>query len=162
MSAPEYLLIVCTANICRSPMAAALLRHALAAQPEPLRSLQVVSAGVAAREDEPATENSIMALKKVGLDLSSHVSRPLTHELLNGALAVIAMTESHCAMIQATADPVPEHLLLFRQFVPTGSKEIADPYGFPLSAYEACRDEMVEALPSLISFLRGLVRRPKP
>src|SRR5580658_3742498 len=88
MPVPEYIVIVCTANICRSPMAAALLRHALAAQPEPLRSLQVVSAGVAAREDEPATENSIIALKKVGLDLSSHVSRPLTHELLNGALAV--------------------------------------------------------------------------
>ena len=66
MPAPEYVLIVCTANICRSPMAAALLRHALAAQAEPLRSLQVVSAGVAAREDEPATENSIIALKKSG------------------------------------------------------------------------------------------------
>ena len=142
-------------------MAAALLRHALAAQPEPLRSIQVISAGVAARENESATENSIIALKKVGLNLKDHISRPLTQELIDGALAVLAMTESHCAMIQATADPLPKHLLLFREFVPEGSKEIADPYGFPLDAYEASRDEMVEALPSLIEFFRGLTTRPK-
>ena len=57
MSAPGSILIVCTANICRSPMGEGLLRHALAAEPEPLRSLKVLSAGVAARDGEPVSEN---------------------------------------------------------------------------------------------------------
>src|ERR1043166_6541974 len=65
---------VCTANICRSPMAAALLQHAFAAQPEPWRSLQLISAGVAARPGEAVSENSVLALKKVGLDISNHRS----------------------------------------------------------------------------------------
>ena len=45
MPKPGHILVVCTGNICRSPMAEGLLKHALAAQPEPLKSLKVVSAG---------------------------------------------------------------------------------------------------------------------
>lgn len=139
-------------------MAAALLQHALAAEPEPLRSLKVISAGVAARPGEPVSENSVLALKKVGIDLSQHRSQALTQQMLDEALAVLCMTESHRAMIQVQADPVPKHLYLFRQFAPgDDDKEIGDPYGGPLRTYEAARDEMVESIPALIAHLKTLV-----
>jgi protein-tyrosine-phosphatase len=139
-------------------MAAALLQHALAAQPEPLRSLQVISAGVAARVGEPASEHSVTALKKVGIDLTNHHSRPLTQEMLDEAFAVLCMTESHRAMIQVQAEPVPPNLFLFRQFMPDGmDKEIGDPYGGPLRVYEMARDEMVEAIPTLVERLKTLL-----
>lgn len=139
-------------------MAAALLQHALAAQPEPLRSLKVVSAGVAARGGEVVSENSVLALKKVGIDISQHRSQPLTQELLNRALAVICMTESHRALIQVQAEPPPRNLFLFRQFMPgEAENEIGDPFGGPLRIYEAARDEMVESIPALVAHLRTLV-----
>jgi len=142
-------------------MAAALLQHALAAEPEPLRSLRVVSAGVAARSGEPVSENSVYALKKVGIDLSQHRSQALTQQMLDEALAVLCMTESHRAMIQVQAEPVPKNLFLFRQFVGgDGDREIGDPYGGPLKVYEAARDEMVESIPSLVAYLRTLVAAP--
>jgi protein-tyrosine-phosphatase len=149
---------VCTANICRSPMAAALLQHALAAQPEPFRSLRVMSAGVAARPGELASENSVIALKKVGIDLSNHRSQALTQQMLNDALAVLCMTESHRAMIQVQADPVPPNLFLFREFL-SGEidREIGDPYGGPLKIYEMARDEMVEAIPALVEKIKTLI-----
>lgn len=138
-------------------MAAALLQHALAAQPEPLRSLKVISAGVAARGGELVSENSVTALKKVGLDIAGARSQPLTQRLLDEAFAVVCMTESHRAMIQLQADPVPKHLFLFREFVPGGTEiEIGDPFGGPLRLYEATRDEMVEAIPSLVAHLKTL------
>ncbi|MSU73071.1 MAG: low molecular weight protein arginine phosphatase [Opitutus sp.] len=150
---------VCTANICRSPMAAALLQHALAAQPAPLRSLKVISAGVAARRGAPVSENSVLALKKVGIDVSGHRAQPLTQELLDEAFAVLCMTESHRAMIQVQAEPVPRNLFLFREFLPGNvDQEIADPYGGPLKIYEASRDEMVEAIPALVAHLKTLAR----
>jgi protein-tyrosine-phosphatase len=153
---PDTVLVVCTANICRSPMAAGLLRHALAAQPEPLKSLRIVSAGVAGRKGEPVSENSVIALRKTGIDISSHVSRPLTQEMLDEARAVICMTESHRAMILLQSEPHPKHIYLFREFMPQlGDKEIPDPYGGPLNVYELCRDEMVEAIPSLLEFLKN-------
>lgn len=152
---PETVLVVCTANICRSPMAAGLLQHALAAEPEPLRSVKVVSAGVAARKGERVSENSVVALRKVGIDIADHVSRPITQEMLNQASAIICMTESHRAMIQLQAEPPPQHVYLFREFMPRDAdKEIPDPFGGPLKVYEMARDEMVEAIPSLVEFLR--------
>ena len=155
MPSPGTILTVCTANICRSPMAAVLLQHALAAQPEPLRSLRVLSAGVAGRNGESVSANSVTALKKVGLDVAGYRSRALTQEMLNEALLVLCMTESHRAMIRVQADPVPKNLYLFREFMPQrGDKEIGDPFGGPLRVYEAVRDEMVEAIPSLLEFIK--------
>ena len=155
MPARGKIVVVCTANICRSPMAAALLKHALAAEPEPWCSLSVISAGVAARSGDVVSENSVRALKKVGLDIAQHRSQPVTQRILDEAIAVLCMTDSHRAMIQVQADPVPESLLLFRQFLPGASgREIGDPYGGPFSLYEAVRDEMVEAIPSLVDFLK--------
>ncbi len=142
-------------------MAAALLQHALAGQPEPLRSLKVISAGVAAREGDPVSENSVLALKKVGLDISGQRSRPLTPELLKDAALVFCMTETHRAMIQLTNEPQPRNLFLFREFLPReADKEIGDPYGGPLKIYETCRDEMVEAIPSLLEFVKTQLAPP--
>jgi protein-tyrosine-phosphatase len=138
-------------------MGTALLQHALAAQPEPLRSLKVISAGVASRTGESASPHSITALKKVGVDLTGHVSRPVTQELLDRSLLVLCMTESQRDMIEVTADPVPPRLRLFREFAgEADDREVPDPYGLPLAAYEASRDEMVAAVPSIIAYLSKL------
>jgi protein-tyrosine-phosphatase len=155
MPAPGTILTVCTANICRSPMAAGLLQHALAGQPEPLRSLKVVSAGVAARDGDLVSENSAVALKKVGIDIAGQRSRLVTREMIDRAVVVLCMTEAHRAMLQLTIDPPPRNLFLFREFMPReADKEIGDPYGGPIRIYEACRDEMVEAIQSLMEFLK--------
>jgi protein-tyrosine-phosphatase len=136
-------------------MAAGLLQHALAAQREPLKSLKILSAGVAARSGEPVSENSVIALKKAGIDIRGVRSQSLTPELVAQASIILCMTESHRAMIQLSFDPTPRNVYLFREFMPRGaSKEIGDPYGCPLKEYEAARDEMVEAIPSLLAFLK--------
>jgi protein-tyrosine-phosphatase len=153
-----HILIVCTANICRSPMAAGLLGHFLAGQDEPLKSLKVVSAGIAARRGDRISDNAAIAMKKVGLDLGEHSSQPVTQQLLDDALAVFCMTESHRAMIQLQFVRVPEHLYLFRQFLPPPTDpEVDDPYGGPLSIYETCRDNLVEAVPSVVNLLKTIV-----
>ncbi|MCX6936290.1 MAG: low molecular weight protein arginine phosphatase [Verrucomicrobia bacterium] len=157
MPAPKLIVTVCTANICRSPMAEALLRHALLAEAEPLRSCKVVSAGVAARKGEKISPNSVEALAKVGLRASDHRSQPLSHELIAQADLVLCMTESHRAVINLEVEPTPRNIFLWREFTPgRGNKEIGDPYGGSLKDYEACRDEMVDALPSLLAHLRSL------
>lgn len=138
-------------------MAAALLQHALAAEPEPLKSLRVISAGVAARDGVPVSAHAVSALQKVGIDISGHRAQALTPRMLEEAFVVLCMTESHRALICLQNDSPPRHLHLFREFIPDESeREIADPFGGPLKIYEAARDEMVEAIPSLIGHLRKL------
>jgi protein-tyrosine-phosphatase len=138
-------------------MGAALLQHALMGQPEPLRSLKVLSAGVACRSGEPASANAVTALRKVGIELRGHVSHPVTQALLDDALLVLCMTESHRDMIELTAQPVPRNLYLFKELKgDRGDLEIPDPYGMHLTAYEASRDEMVAAVPSIIAHLSAM------
>jgi protein-tyrosine phosphatase len=141
-------------------MAAALLRHALSAEPEPLKSIPVISAGVSAMAGYPAAANAIQALKKVGIELNGHRSQRVTQELLNEALAVFCMTESHRVMIELDFDPIPSNLHLMRDPMGHGDSEIPDPFGRNLAGYEASRDSMVEAIPSLIAYLRTLVLPP--
>jgi protein-tyrosine phosphatase len=100
-------------------------------------------------------------MKKVGIDLKDHVSQPLTQRLLDDALIVLCMTESQRAMVQLQFDPVPEHLYLFRQFLPPPvDPEVDDPYGGPLSVYESCRDSLVEAVPSIVSIFKTIAIAP--
>lgn len=151
----KLIVCVCTANICRSPMAEALLRHALAAEPEPLKSYQVVSAGVSAWNGERVSTNSLRALKPVGLDLSKHQSQILTEELLNKADLILCMTSSHREYAEQMFPNASTPIYLFREFMGEGyDPEIPDPYGMSLPAYEASRDSMVEAIPSILQYLR--------
>jgi protein-tyrosine-phosphatase len=156
MAEPGLIIIVCTGNICRSPMAESLLAHALKAEQGPLSEFKVVSAGVGARHGDKVSANSVAALKKVGLDISDHISQPLSPELVKKASAIFVMTESHRAVINAVTDPMPHNVYLIREFMPReADKQIADPYGGPLYLYEECRDEIVEAIPSVMTFLRN-------
>ena len=151
------IVFVCTANTCRSPMAAGLFRHALEAQPEPLRSLKVSSAGVSVFDRQPANPNSVRAMAKVGVDIQDHRSQGLSSSMAESVLAFFGMTESHLALLSLQIEPVPSNVFLMREFIGEGTSiAIPDPFGMDLSAYEACRDSMVEAIPSLIRVVEKL------
>ncbi len=136
-------------------MAERLLAHALKAEDEPLRSIAVISAGISSYEGERAAENSIHALQKVGLDLSGHFSRSLTQEIVDNSLVFFCMTDSHQYLLKEFFPGIKAPVLLFRQFVePPADTQLPDPYGMPLDAYENCRDNLVETIPSCIQYLK--------
>ena len=136
-------------------MAAALLRHALQAASEPLKSIEVVSAGVAALEGDPPSANSVRALHKVGIPLDNQRSQRLSRDLIEKSLLILVMTESHRAMIQQGIPELTTEVLLFREPMGKGVEhEIPDPFGSDLASYEASRDSMVEAIPAILEHLR--------
>ncbi len=159
MSERNQVTIVCTANICRSPMGEKLLAHALQAEAEPLRSLVVQSAGVSAYGGEPASPNSVRALEKVGIELKHHKSQPLTQQIVDSSVAIFCMTQSHRMLIDMHLEKTTPHIYLFRELMGDGAeREIPDPYGQNLAAYEATRDSMVEAIPSIVAFLKKITQ----
>ncbi len=146
---------VCTGNICRSPMAAKLLQHALSAENKPWRSVQVNSAGVSAARGEKASLNAVKALKKVGLDLSDHRSQQITKELIEKSLVIFCMTESHRLILQNYFPSLKTPIRLFREQIPDpAEQQIPDPFGTNLAVYENCRDSIVEAIPFIIKYLK--------
>lgn len=89
--APLHVLVVCTGNLNRSPMAAALLARALTERGVPA---DVRSAGFVT-EDLPSPPNAVTSLAEHGLDLSGHRSRLLTADMVRWADLVIGMERRH-------------------------------------------------------------------
>ena len=152
----NLILTICTGNVCRSPMAEKLLQHALAGQGTPLNQIEIVSAGVAAGYGEPASVNSVTALKRVKIDLDGHKSQPVTQDLIDRAFLILGMTQSHIDTLNYYHTDLPERVHLFREFMgKDDSPEIPDPYGQNYTAYAACFDSMAEAIPSLVAYLKN-------
>ena len=136
-------------------MAEKLLQHALAAEGAPLDQIEMISAGVAAGYGDPASANSVAALKKVKLDLTRHKSQPVTQDLIDKSFAIFGMTQSHIDILQHYHENLPERVHLFREFMGADTDlEIPDPYGQNYAAYAACFDSMAEAIPSLIDYIK--------
>ena len=137
-------------------MAEKLLQHALAVEDTPLNQIEIVSAGVAAGYGDPASANSVAALKKIKLDLGRHKSQPLTQDLIDRAFLILGMTQSHIDTLNYYHTDLPERVHLFREFMgKDDSPEIPDPYGQNYTAYAACFDSMAEAIPSLVAYLKN-------
>ena len=84
---PLAVLVVCTANICRSPMGEALLRHRAIEASVPI---EVSSAGFLL-EGESAAADSIAAMSELGIDISAHCSRIVSPGMVRAADLVVTM-----------------------------------------------------------------------
>ncbi len=87
------ILLVCTGNTCRSPMAAGILKKMLA--DAGVTGVAVGSAGTAALEGMPATELAIKTASDWGIDIAGHRSQPVTDEIVAGADLILTMTPEH-------------------------------------------------------------------
>ncbi|MEO7836729.1 MAG: low molecular weight phosphatase family protein [Acidimicrobiales bacterium] len=83
--------MVCTGNICRSPMAEAFLRRRLDGIGE---EATVHSAGLLS-DGLPATGAGVAALRNLGVDISAHRSRRLSSALVEPADLVLGMAREH-------------------------------------------------------------------
>jgi protein-tyrosine phosphatase len=136
----KTILFVCTGNICRSPMAAAILRDRLARIG--LESqVQVLSAGVWAEDGGRASANGVAVLRLRGIDLAAHRSQALTPALLREANIVLVMEEAHRRSIFHTA---PEHLSKVFLLSEMAGKhdDVEDPFGGSMEEYAATADEL--------------------
>ena len=142
----KSILVACTANICRSPMAAAILRRRIA-ELGLEDQIAALSAGVWAEEGYAASKNAIATLAARGMDLTDHRSRLLTPALLGEADLVLVMEEAHRRSLFHLA---PQHLGKVYLLTEMSGKhaDVADPYGGPAEGYVRTADELEKLIDS--------------
>ncbi len=133
-------LVVCTGNTCRSPLAEVLLRSAL----QPRDDVTVVSAGTGAWEGAPASEGAYLIGLENGLDLSAHRAQMLTRELVASADLILTMSRHHAARVADLGGGGRVHLL--GEFAGRSGPraEVIDPFGGELDNYREAYAELAE------------------
>ena len=132
------IIMVCTGNTCRSPMAETLMRESLRKRLGREDAVRVLSSGVAASTGGSASPQSIEVMGERKLDLTGHASQPLGEEIMNVADLVLTMTRSHRAAIVAAWPEMHDRVFTLRH----DGGDISDPIGMPVDAYRQCADQM--------------------
>jgi len=131
-------LFVCTANICRTPMAEYYLNHLV--NEEGLEELiSVESAGTWAVEGMPAAESSQLVCAEEGLDLSNHRSQPIDLYLMKQADLVLCMSIDHKYDLSQIFPHLKDKIFTLKEYsnkTTQPSISIADPYGRSIENYQ--------------------------
>ena len=102
-----HVLVICTGNICRSPMAEGFLRSALGRR-FAAQAPTVDSAGTQGWEGSPAQAGSIVAAREREVDIERHVARRMTPDQIERADLVLTMAGEHrdevADLVAAAAD----------------------------------------------------------
>lgn len=140
----KKILFVCTANVCRSPMAAMIFNALAEDRGLPFRA---ESAGVRALRDEPITENGRAVLEELGVYTEGHRARQISRAILDEADIVLAMSPGQLEQLRALSGVSSREVVHSMPEYATGGSggdSIADPYGHTLTVYRASANQLVE------------------
>lgn len=136
VSGTTRVLFVCTANVCRSPMAEAIF-NALA--DERRVPWEARSAGVKALVGERVSPHAGAALGEIGVYSEEHRARQVDPRMLEAADLVLAMTPDHADILRRLSPPASDRVHTLVAFA-DGAAEgegIPDPYGQSMTAHRA-------------------------
>lgn len=142
------ILVVCVGNICRSPMAEALLKSALRGQD----GITVESAGLGALVGYPADDYALELMQEMGEDVSSHRARQIHPDMVTDADLVLVMEARHKRAID-DADPTARGKV--HRLGEWQDRDIDDPYRQDKAAFAEALEEIQEGVASWVEKIKA-------
>lgn len=130
-------MFVCTANVCRSPMAEAILKRKLGEEKLD-HTIESISSGIWAAEGQRTSELTRKVAGEDGLDLSAHRSQPFTLQDAKTSDLILCMTPSHKKDLLQIFPHFDSKIYTLKEYcrkIPGENTAIADPIGMNLNFY---------------------------
>lgn len=117
--------------------------------------ITVASAGIGAMDGMEPSENSIIAMREEGIDISEQRSQMLTPPMVEEFTHIFGMGRSHIEVIRSYFPESIEKTFVLREFLGDGDLDldVPDPIGLDLDEYIRCRNLIKEALPGILKFV---------
>jgi protein-tyrosine-phosphatase len=150
-----YILIVGGANTGRSPMAAALLRRILAKRHI---SWVIESAGVLGHDDDPAELEARSAMHAIDLDITAHIARSLTQEIVQTATILLAIDQGIVHVLRSQYPTAIDKTLTLGNLAGR-KRDIPDPYRMQVATWISYAKEIETLLFEGVDQLIQLVQQ---
>jgi protein-tyrosine-phosphatase len=147
------ILLVCTGNTCRSPMAQAIMQKCWEDQAEGREELTVISAGIGAPNGQPASRQAMEVMAEIGIDLGNHRTMQITGSLVDDADVILTMTTAHRDYLKSHFPHRIDCIFDLKSYAGEEPGNINDPYGLGLEAYRSTRQQLQELIPKIIAKL---------
>lgn len=132
----ENILVVCVGNICRSPMAEALLKQRF---PEK----NINSAGVGALVGHGADPAAIKIMEEQNIDITNHIAKQIDKDLAHKADLIFTMSDSQNKWIEERWPFCRGKTFKLGHW---SDKDIADPYKHEISAFMTAYKDIVSSI----------------
>ena len=150
---PLRVAVVCTGNICRSPMAEVALLHLIAGDDTLRDVVNITSAGTAKwHVGSPMDERARQSLDRAGLPVEGSLGAFADREYLDGHDLVVVMTREHFHEVRQRLSNHSTEILLIRNLLEPGlDLDVADPYYGGDADFDDCLELLTRALQRLTS-----------
>lgn len=153
------ILLVCSGNICRSPMAHGYLEKRL--RDKGFSQVHVRSAGTLNMTGQRASEPAVQVGNENGFDLTGHISAGLSWNALIWADLVLVMEHEHLRFLNRSFPESKTPAILLGDFGRKNTEpEIDDPVGFGLEEYRTAFLLIRQAVDSLVDWLASGEEKP--
>lgn len=132
----DNILVVCIGNICRSPIAEALLK-------DQFPQKHIDSAGLGALVGNPVDPNSQEVMIPYNIDMSNHIAKQVDEQLVMTADLIFTMSDSQTKWLEERWPHCRGKTFRIGHWI---DKDIADPHRHEKSAFETAREDIMDSL----------------